>query len=204
MSDTNDRTIDGYNKNIHQYIDATPQEPSQDVKAWIDFSLNGMLRSARILELGSGFGHDARYVESKGYAVQRTDGTPGFVHWLREHGHEAEVLNVVKDPIIGLYDLIFADAVLLHLSRHEMKLVLDKVYSALHEQGQLAFSLKIGDGEEWLSDKLDVPLFFCYWQPEAIKALLQDSGYKQVTIDQVSGGEGKPRRMHINAFKIEG
>lgn len=201
MSDANDRTIDGYGANIAKYISVTPQEPSHDVKAWIDASLKNVSQSAAILELGSGFGHDAMYIESMGYTVRRTDGTPGFVAWLREHGQVAEVLNVITDPLGGPYDVIFADAVLLHVNRKEMAPVLRKIYDALRAPGKLVFSLKAGDGEEWSSEKLGAPLFICYWQPNAIKALLHDTGFRQVTLDLVSGGEGKPQRMHIVALK---
>lgn len=59
------------------------------VKDWIDTVLAGLPQDAKIPEFGSAFGRDADYIESKGYKVQRTDVTPGFVKLLQSQGHQA-------------------------------------------------------------------------------------------------------------------
>ena len=52
----------------------------------------GLVRpGARVLEIGSGSGRDARALEEGGLSVRRTDITPAFVHLLRDGGHEADV-----------------------------------------------------------------------------------------------------------------
>lgn len=117
MSDTNDTTVQSYDAHIQEYIDGTPQVVQGFVKSWIDTVLAGLSHDTQILEFGSAFGRDADYIESKGYKVQRTDVTPGFVTLLQSQGHQASILNAITDDLNGPYDLVFADAVLLHFTR---------------------------------------------------------------------------------------
>lgn len=70
MSDSNHITLQSYEENIEEYIKQTPHKLSNDVKKWISDTINGLLLEARILEIGSGFGRDADYIEEQGYKVE--------------------------------------------------------------------------------------------------------------------------------------
>ncbi len=80
----------------------------------------------RVLELGSGPGREATVLERLGATVRRTDGTPAFVERLRAAGHDAHVLDARRDPLGGPYDAVFANAVLLHLSRPDLQALLGR------------------------------------------------------------------------------
>ena len=183
MKDSNKQTIQSYEGNVQKYIDGTPQDVvSAGIKEWIDAALSGLTKDVKILEFGSGFGRDATYIQGKGYSVQCTDATQAFVDFLREKGFNAQQLNVITDQINGSYDLIFASAVLLHFTRDETKLVLQKVYDALSSKGTFAFTLKQGEGETWVTDKLGAPRFFCFWTETPIRELLEKAGFVDIKI----------------------
>lgn len=201
MSETNQRTIDSYNGHIQEYIDVTPQEVPDPVKSWIDASVSGLPLDARIIEIGSAFGRDAAYIESLGYSVERTDASEGFVVWLQQHGYSARKLNAISDELTGPYDLVFADAVLLHFTSQEMTDVLSKVYSALSDNGRLSFSLKQGEGESWSEDKLGAPRFFCYWTRDQLELLLQKTGFMRIQIEDDSLGQNGTKWLHVVAAK---
>lgn len=194
MSSNNQETLTAYNEHVQEYIDGTPQEVNGAVKIWIDEALQGFDKNAKILEIGSAFGRDADYIETQGYTVQRTDATPGFVEYLQSKGHNAFMLNVLTDELEGGQDLIFADAVLLHFTAEEVQGVLGKIRSALSDNGQFAFTLKKGNGEEWSDAKLGSPRFFRYWQPEEIEATVSDVGFSEVTVSN-----NDPKWLHIHA-----
>ena len=177
----NQQTVQSYNKHVQQYIDGTPQEVSGDAKAWIDQNLAQLAKTAKILELGSAFGRDADYMESQGFTVERTDVTPAFIDYLKEHGHTARVLDVLSDPIGIGFDMIFANAVLLHLTRDEAKDAIRKIFAALAPGGRFVFSLKMGDGEGWSEEKLGAPRYFCYWQQDNIEPVLRSAGFSEVS-----------------------
>jgi hypothetical protein len=50
--------------------------------------------------------------------------------------------------------------------------------------GVFAFSLRVGEGESWESEKLDLPRYFCYWTEESLKPLLQKIGFSIETTFQ--------------------
>lgn len=184
MSATNGETLRSYETRIQEYIDGTSQEVSGAAKDWIEASLAGLLADAKILELGSAFGRDAAYVVSRGFGIECTDAVPGFVAHLRERGFCARQFNLLTDSLADRYDLILANAVLLHFAADEFAMVLKKLRAALKGGGRLAFSLKRGQGEEWSTGKLGAPRFFRYWQPEGVAPYLRDAGFAQWSIDE--------------------
>ena len=181
MSETNQRTIAAYDAHVQGYIANTPQHISRTATAWLDASVDGLGSDARILEIGSGFGHDAAYIEEQGFAVERTDVTPGFVKLLREQGHHARELNVLTDEIDGPYDLVFADAVLHHLNRPEVATTARSILGALSINGRFAASLRIGHAEGWSDEKLGVPRYFSDWERPGIEEVVRGAGFASFT-----------------------
>lgn len=179
---SNITTLQSYEDHVQEYIDGTPQTVDGVVKEWIDAAIEGLPADARILEFGSAFGRDAAYLQSLGYTVQCTDATEGFVELLQQKGFPARKLNAITDEIDGPYDLIFANAVLLHFTRGETAAVLNKVFHALDDGGRFAFTLKQGEGERWTEDKLHAPRYFCFWTEEQMSQLLGDCGYSEIHV----------------------
>ncbi len=183
MGDTNSTTVQSYEDHIQEYIDGTPQEVEGLVKEWLDRALENLPQDARILEFGSAFGRDAAYVQSLGYTVQCTDVTEGFVALLRQKGFNARKLNAITEAIEGSYDLVLANAVLLHFTREETTAVLKKVLGSLNVGGRFAFTLKQGEGEKWTEDKLNAPRYFCFWTKDQIAGALAEAGYTNVQVE---------------------
>ncbi|HSE29201.1 MAG TPA: methyltransferase domain-containing protein [Candidatus Saccharimonadales bacterium] len=182
MTNSNSKTIQSYEDHVQDYIDGTPQEISGQIKIWIDESLSNLNKDAKIIEFGSANGRDANYIKSLGYEIQCTDATQAFVDLLKTKGFNATSLNIITDDLDGPYDLIFAQAVLLHFTREEVKLVLEKVFKSLKPGGRFAFTLKQGEGEEWTNKKLGAPRFFCYWNQEQIEGYLNEVGFENIKI----------------------
>ncbi|HUO55273.1 MAG TPA: class I SAM-dependent methyltransferase, partial [Rhodoblastus sp.] len=149
MSTDNEKTLQSYAARIQTYAEGTAAEVSGPVKDWIDGLLDLLAPSARIFELGAAFGRDAAYMRDRGFAVECADAVPGFVEILRARGLSARLFNALTDDFDGPYDLIFANAVLLHFNGDDCARVLAKLRRALAPRGRLAFSLKRGRGEEW-------------------------------------------------------
>lgn len=204
MSKANTTTIRSYEAHIQDYIDGTPQEAGADVKAWIDATLDGLATDANIIEIGSAFGRDANYMEGLGYSVLRTDATLGFVELLKNQGYAAREFNLITDEFEAAYELVFADAVLLHFTRRELEKAVIKIYNALTPGGRLSFSLKQGQGTAWSYDKLGAPRFFCYWETQEIKDLVESAGYVNVNVGLSSAGmeyDNINKWLHIIATK---
>jgi hypothetical protein len=128
MSGSNIETLRSYGERVQEYIEGTSQTVVGAAKDWIDTALSGLPAEARLVELGSAFGRDAAYIASKGFAVECTDAVPGFVSQLQARGFTARQFNVITDDLDDQYDLIFANAVMLHFNRSEFSFVLKKLY----------------------------------------------------------------------------
>lgn len=179
----NQATIEAYESSIEEYILKTTPEYCAGFNSWIDATLALLPPNPRILEIGSAFGRDAQYIESKGFSVERTDATQGFVCYLNAHGYPAHLFNVITEEFTATYDLIFANRVFLHFNPDELEIVLHKIKSTLHVSGILAFSLKQGEGEELSEEKLGKPRYYCYWSSKKIKDLLKTIGFEVVSIE---------------------
>lgn len=182
MSEANNRTVESYNAHIQEYIDGTPHKVLGVVKDWLDGSLADVPKDARILEFGSAFGRDAKYLAGLGYTVECTDAAPAFVDLLQQKGFDAKVLNAITDELPQGLDFVLANAVLLHFNRDEAVLVIKKVFDSLNTNGKFAFTLIQGEGEGWSEKKLGAPRFFCYWTEPQIRDVLESTGFGDVEI----------------------
>lgn len=184
MRNSNLQTIQTYEEHTQDYINNTTHPTTTGtVKNWIDEFLTGVPRTARILELGSAFGREADYLYQLGYKIECSDAAQAFVDILKRKGYPARKLNAITDSLGEPYDVIFANAVLVHFTRDETNQVLHKVYDALDEHGVFAFTVKQGEGEKWSSpseDKLGVSRYFCYWNEDDIRQVVEEAGFKQV------------------------
>lgn len=187
MSNSNQRTIESYEAHIQEYVDGTPHDVAGYVKELLDEALSDLPKTARILEIGSAFGRDAAYVQELGYTVECTDATLAFVDLLKQTGFDARQLNAITDELEGPYDLVIANAVLLHFTRDETKQVLRKIFDALSSSGRFAFTLKQGKGEQWSENKLGAPRYFCYWTAEQILEVVEGTGFTKVEISEDEG-----------------
>jgi len=190
MSEQNQQTLQAYEAHVQEYIDGTFQQVDGVVKEWIDAAIASLPKDARILEIGSAVGRDAAYLKSLGYSVDCTDATLNFVKLLQQKGFSARQLNAITDPFDGPYDLVLANAVLLHFTRDETKAVIKKVFDALADSGKFAFTLKQGEGEKWSDTKLGAPRYFCYWTEDQIRPIIEAAGFSKVEMstDQSTNG----------------
>jgi len=180
MSTTNEKTLRTYEERSREYLERTHNQVSGSLKIWIDRALHFLPPGASILEIGSGNGRDAEYMEKAGYRVLRSDATKAFVQHLQGQGHEVKDINILQDPLPQGFDMIFADAVFLHFTPEELESVLQKVHDALKSGGILAFCVKEGTGSEWLSEKLGALRFFQNWDGPVLAEVVFGAGFEML------------------------
>jgi SAM-dependent methyltransferase len=73
----------------------------------------------QILEVGSGPGYDADFLESLGVKVRRTDATKRFLELQAARGKHGELLDLITDDLGGPYDAVLALCVLIHVPRDQ-------------------------------------------------------------------------------------
>jgi SAM-dependent methyltransferase len=186
ITDPDDTTLASYQAAADSYIEQSTPQPGPFLRAFLD-RLADLVGHGHVLELGSGPGWDADYLEQQGVQVTRSDATRAFVDRLRAAGHQAQLLDIRHDDLGGRYDAVLADAVLLHLSRDQFRHALSRIRQAVTPAGRLAITLKEGDGEGWSTAKLGLPRHFTYWREPALRQALHDAGWFVTFLAHVPG-----------------
>ncbi|MBW3640129.1 MAG: methyltransferase domain-containing protein, partial [Actinobacteria bacterium] len=185
MPEPGDLTLTTYEAAAQRYRErAAP--PGVHLVSFLD-RLVELVGAGDVLELGSGPGREAGYLEGCGLRVRRTDAAPAFVDMMRADGYQAQLLDVRTGDLGGPYDAVLAHAMLLHLTRQEFHDVVVRIRRAVVDGGVFAFTVKKGDGEGWSEAKLDLPRFFTYWREPAVRTALERSGWAVLSIDHVAG-----------------
>lgn len=182
--DGNAITLESYRRGWPQYLAGTPNFVPDSHRSWLLDALALRPAGSTVLEIGSGPGYDATFMETRGARVERTDATAGFVAHLRNQGHAARQLNVLTDELGGPYGMIFAFAVFQHFEDWQFHLALRKCADALVAGGVLAFSCRRGGFPEWRERKGMARRLFWYWEPGPLWDAIEHAGFRMATLHQ--------------------
>lgn len=195
MRDAKSATIAAYQADAAAYAEGTADTTT--ALPQLDAFVAGLRPGALVLEIGSGPGRDARWLEDRGLQVRRTDVTSAFVDLMRADGYAADVVDPLVDDLGGPYDGVWASAVLLHLQRAEMPVVLARLRGATKPGGVFAMSVKEGDGAQWSTHgHVAGPRHFTYWREPELREALVAAGW---LVDRVAHETG-PRGDWLKVF----
>lgn len=141
------RTIQSYEDYADRYDALVAKAPHGDDAAILRQLAEIAGPGGHVLEVGSGPGRDADFLETLGLAVRRTDATRRFIELQTARGKNAELLNIITDEFGGPYDGVVALYVLFHIPREQIDRVLAKVAASLRPGGAFLVSMREGTGE---------------------------------------------------------
>jgi SAM-dependent methyltransferase len=201
-------TVASYDAFAADYRAGT-QEMPEPVRAAIEAFVAALPSGARVLEIGSGSGRDARALEEAGLSVRRTDLSPALVRMLRADGYDADVVDPLtddlSDPVTAApYDAVWANASLLHVRREDLPAVLTRLAEATRPGGVLHASVKEGDGARFSTHgHVGAPRHFTFWREGPLRAALEQAGW---TVEEVVGGESErgDRWLVVRAVRAGG
>lgn len=190
-------TVASYEESAAAFAAATA-EPTALLREQVDAFAARVGAGARVLEVGSGGGRDARLLELRGVSVRRTDVSASFVALLRAAGHDAAQLDPLVDPLDDplrpgtAYDGVWAAASLLHVARDDLPTVLARLAATTREGGALHLSVKEGDGDRWSTHgSVDGPRLFTLWREPALRAALDGAGWEPTAVLRQPGRRGE-------------
>ena len=141
---TDDPTLRFYAENAEAYV----ADGSTRWSPRLDTFLDALPASARILELGTAAGRDARHMLDRGFDVIPTDGSPELAAQAsRLLGRPVQVMLFEALDAIDAYDGIYANASLLHAPRRALSGILGRIHRALRPDGLFWASYKAGNAE---------------------------------------------------------
>lgn len=190
--DRNSRTISAYEGYARNYALLIGPEPSKQGAEAMRRLRAALGDEAHVLEVGSGTGHDADFLERLGTRVRRTDAARAFVEIQAERGRHAEMLDVVRDDLGGPYDGIVALCVLIHVQPAVLPDVLTKLHAALRLDGALLVSMREGVGAEEPG-----PWFTALWERRELEAVYSTTGFVIEWSDRHVDGDGERWMTHL-------
>lgn len=138
------KTLNYYNQNADSFIEGTV---SVNFKEEQDKFLQ-MLSGKKILDFGCGSGRDTMYFLKSGFDVTATDGSEELCKYASEYtGIQVKQMLFQDLDEVDYYDGIWACSSILHLSKNELRIVMNKMSRALKSGGIIYTSFKYGNFE---------------------------------------------------------
>ena len=152
-------------------------------------SLKTVAKTAKLFEIGSGYGRDALFIRSLGYDIQVSDAVDSFLDRLKQENFAPLRFNLITDDFPRRENYILANAVLVHFPKPEVVRALKKIYDALEPNGIFCFSLKqrAGGGEDYKTDIAGEKRYFSYWDIGEIEPIVEKTGFSVVSVKTVGG-----------------
>ncbi|MET9311052.1 methyltransferase domain-containing protein [Kribbella sp. NPDC003505] len=140
-------TIDSYERDALSYAAGIDDFPPPEIEGALLRLVEAIPPGGLVLEVGSGTGRDADFVEACGASVRRTDATRAFRNLQLARGKQVELLDMISDDLGGPYDGILALCVFVHVDRKSTSAVLRRIAAALRPAGAFLVSVRQGSGE---------------------------------------------------------
>ena len=138
------KTLNYYNHNADSFIEGTVSVNFKEVQ---DKFLQ-MLSGKKILDFGCGSGRDTMYFLKSGFDVTATDGSEELCKYASEYtGIQVKQMLFQDLDEVDYYDGIWACSSILHLSKNELRIVMNKMSRALKAGGIIYTSFKYGNFE---------------------------------------------------------
>ena len=140
-----DTTLSWYRDNAIQYAEETRNSLVLDA-LW-EF-LSRMKEGGTILDYGSGSGRDSAYFLDKGFSVDSLDGSAEMkAQAERLFGIKVKLASFLSLEEKERYDGIWAQASILHLEEHDLRVALTLIERALKRDGVFYSSFRKGEGD---------------------------------------------------------
>ncbi|MGH8081942.1 MAG: class I SAM-dependent methyltransferase [Lysobacter sp.] len=189
----NRSTVEGYEHCARDYAAKVSQQPSDFAAGVLRRFVDTLPENSQVLEIGSGPGWDADFLETLGVTVRRTDAAAAFREFQIERGKQAEAFDLLTDEIDRAYAGIVLLYVFQHFERTHADSLLSKLARGLDDGGTLLMSHCLGEDESWehaeSGDYLVVR-----WSPAALDERLRQAGL-EVTWETSFVGSEEPWRL---------
>lgn len=177
-SDAYRHTLRAYKKQGKKYIKGIENLVIAQLYDFLKLLPSG----GRILDVGCAGGRDCKEFVENGFEVVGIDVVEEFLEEAKKNVPNAKFFNMdllkLNFPA-GYFDGIWSAAVLLHIQRKDIQKVLQSYYEILKPGGKLFIGLKLGEGQEFVTDKLsEEKRFFVYYKKDEIVELLEKHKFK--------------------------
>lgn len=196
MSKENAKTLEVYEEKASTYLATTIEHDNlnpakakakqEKVESFIKNSIKTIPNGAKVFEIGSGDGTNAKYIESLGYEVTASDVSDAFINATKSKGLNTVKFNVLEDKFQEKYFAVLCWRVFVHFTIEDAKEVLKRVYETLEDGGVFIFNAMNREirevDEEWVDFSneyhMGVDRYYKYYNEEELNNIIFKTGYK--------------------------
>lgn len=178
-----EQTVASYDRNATHWSETHPGTRTKEIAYFYS-----LLPKGKIIEIGSGSGKDTKLFLELGYEYLGTDISEGLLNEAKKRNPYASYLQK------GIYELDFptdsfdgfwAAAVLLHIPKNKIDVVLQRIHNITRNGGVGFISLKKGEGEKVVTEITTAGIhyerFFSFYQKSEFSNILQRNNFKILT-----------------------
>lgn len=196
MSIENEKTLEVYNKKAKTYLKTSiehdnlnPEKAKQkreQLEKFIKTNLETLPKCAKIFEIGSADGANAKYIEKLGYEIIASDVAEDFINSIKSKGLKAIKFNILENEFNEKYSAIFCWRVFVHFTKNDALKVLKKVYDILEKDGLFIFNAINRETrdveEEWVDFPneyhMEAERYYKYFSEQELNEIIISIGYK--------------------------
>lgn len=208
MSIENEKTLEIYNHKAGTYLKTSIEHDNLDpekakrkrekLETFIRTSIETLPKDAKVFEIGSGDGTNAKYIQNLGYEVTASDVAEDFINSTKSKGLNTIKFNVLEDEFNEKYSAVFCWRVFVHFTKDDAQRVLEKVYDILEKDGLFIFNAINRETREVDEEWVDFPneyymgaeRYYKYFSEEELNEIITKIGYKIRSFHK-EGGENK-------------
>lgn len=208
MSNENRKTLEVYEKTAHIYLSNSVEHDNMDpIKAQkkkealeelIRISFAELPKGAKVFEIGSADGANAKYIDSLGFDVMASDTVDTFVEATKMQGVNTIKFNALEDDFPEKYFAVFCWRVFVHFTKDDALKLIKKVYDNLEKNGIFIFNainrVSKGVDNEWVDFEgeyhMGVERYYNYFLKEDLDDMIAQTDFK-VQDFHTEGGKEK-------------
>lgn len=180
------RTQNYYNKNHKELIERYNSATLTPLNKLLNKHIK---KEQNVLDIGFGSGRDLHYIRTLGAECWGVDSTQGFVDELAKDGYFKDRLFCAKLPHLGLkfdvkFDVVVCIAVIMHLTKDEIKMWVEDVknYLAVGGKVMVSYSVRPRENDE---------RFFEDLRNDVVHEIFLNAGFRLV--DTIGSDDGLSR-----------
>ena len=196
MSKENRKTLQVYKEKAHLYlVNSIEHDRIDPVKAkkkrekleeLIKANFSSLPKNAKVFEIGSGDGTNAKFIENLGFEVTASDMADDFIKATQSQGLTTIKFDAIEDNFPEKYSAIFCWRVFVHFTKEDALHIIQKVYDALEDNGIFIFNAMNrktkNTDNEWVDFEgeyhMGAERYYNYFTKKDLDDIIQETKFK--------------------------
>lgn len=215
MSNENKKTVEVYKQTAHLYLANSAEHDRIDpdkanrkrekLEKLIKESFSKLPENAKIFEIGSGDGSNAKFMKSLGFEVTASDTAADFIDATRKQGVHTIEFDALEDEFPEKYAGMFCWRVFVHFTKEDALKIIQKVYNNLEDGGIFIFNAINRETKEIDNEWVDfegeyhmgVERYYNYFLQEELDNIIKQTEFKIETFYKNGGDNNNKWLIYV-------